>query len=63
MLKCWFRTGRNECNQFRPNSSLKYQSPAPETIEPKVKILTLELVQLIGAVQATLCLSDRLLSF
>ena len=38
-------------------------SPAPETIEPKVKILTLELVQLIWAVQATLCLSDRLLSF
>ena len=31
---------RNEYNQFRPHSSLNYQPPAPETIEPKVEILT-----------------------
>ena len=31
---------RKEYNQFRPHSSLNYQPPAPETIKPKVKILT-----------------------
>ena len=31
---------RNEYNQFRPHSSLNYQPPAPEKIEPKVEILT-----------------------
>ena len=31
---------RKEYNQFRPHSSLNYQPPAPETIKPKVEILT-----------------------
>ena len=31
---------RNEYNQFRPHSSLNYQSPTPVTIKPKVEILT-----------------------
>jgi hypothetical protein len=31
---------RKEYNQFRPHSSLNYQPPAPETINPKVEILT-----------------------
>lgn len=31
---------RREYNQFRPHSSLNYQPPAPETIAPKVEILT-----------------------
>ena len=31
---------RIEYNQIRPHSSLNYQPPAPETIEPKVGILT-----------------------
>ena len=31
---------RIEYNQIRPHSSLNYQPPAPETIEPKVEILT-----------------------
>ena len=31
---------RNEYNQFRPHSALNYQPPAPETIKPKVEILT-----------------------
>ena len=31
---------RNEYNQFRPHSSLNYQPPVPETIIPKVEILT-----------------------
>ena len=33
-----------EYNQFRPHSSLNYRPPAPETIEPKVKTLTLKVV-------------------
>ena len=40
---------RNEYNQFRPHSSLNYQPPVPETIKPKVEILTWEVVQLTGA--------------
>ena len=31
---------RKEYNQFRPHSSLNYQPPAPETINPNVEILT-----------------------
>jgi len=31
---------RKEYNHFRPHSSLNYQPPAPETIKPKVEILT-----------------------
>ena len=31
---------KKEYNQFRPHSSLNYQPPAPETINPKVEILT-----------------------
>ena len=31
---------RKEYNQFRPHSSLNYQPPAPETIKPKVEILS-----------------------
>lgn len=31
---------RNQYNQFRPHSSLGYRPPAPETIKPKVEILT-----------------------
>tara|TARA_B000000460_G_scaffold238198_1_gene201661 strand:- start:129 stop:479 length:351 start_codon:yes stop_codon:yes gene_type:complete len=31
---------RKEYNQFRPHSSLNYQPPAHETINPKVEILT-----------------------
>ena len=31
---------RKEYNQFRPHSSLNYQPPAPETIMPKVEMLT-----------------------
>ena len=31
---------RNEYNQFRPHSSLNYRPPVPETIKPKVTILT-----------------------
>ena len=31
---------RIEYNQIRPHSSLNYQPPALETIEPKVEILT-----------------------
>jgi len=31
---------RKEYNQFRPHSSLNYQPPAPETIKPKLGILT-----------------------
>jgi putative transposase len=31
---------RNQYNQFRPHSSLSYRPPAPETIKPKVEILT-----------------------
>ena len=31
---------RKEYNQFRPHSSLNYQPPAPETIKPKMEILT-----------------------
>lgn len=31
---------RNHYNQFRPHSSFDYQPPAPETIKPKVEILT-----------------------
>jgi hypothetical protein len=42
---------RNEYNQFRPHSALNYQPPAPETIKPKVEILTQEVVQLNGAGQ------------
>jgi putative transposase len=29
-----------EYNQIRPHSSLNYQNPSPETIQPKMKILT-----------------------
>ena len=39
----------NEYNQFRPHSSLNYQPPVPETIIPKVKIITQRVVQLTGA--------------
>ena len=39
---------RIEYNQFRPHSSLNYQPPVPETIKPKVEILTWEVVQLTG---------------
>ena len=31
---------RKQYNQFRPHSSLNYQPPAPETINPNVEILT-----------------------
>jgi putative transposase len=31
---------RNEYNQFRPHNLLNYQPPVPETIMPKVEILT-----------------------
>ena len=31
---------RKEYNQFGPHSSLNYQPPAPETINPNVEILT-----------------------
>jgi transposase InsO family protein len=31
---------REEYNQFRPHSSLNYQPPAPETINPRVEIPT-----------------------
>jgi transposase InsO family protein len=31
---------RNGYNQFRSHSSLNYQPPTPETITPKVEILT-----------------------
>jgi transposase InsO family protein len=31
---------RVEYNQIRPHSSLNYQPPAPETITPKIEILT-----------------------
>jgi hypothetical protein len=30
----------NQYNQFRPHSSLGYRPPTPETIKPKVEILT-----------------------
>ena len=40
---------RKDYNQFRPPSSFNYQPPAPETIKPKVKILTYKVVQLIYA--------------
>ena len=37
---------RKEYNQVRPHSSLKYKSPAPETIQPVfIPSLTLEVVQ------------------
>jgi hypothetical protein len=39
----------NEYNQFRQYSSLNYQPPVPETIIPKVEILTLSVVQQTGA--------------
>jgi transposase InsO family protein len=32
----------NRYNQFRPHSALIYRPPAPETIKPKVEILTEE---------------------
>ena len=44
---------RKEYNQFRPHSSLNYQPPAPETINPKV-------VQLTGAGQKSLAVKLRL---
>ncbi|MBL79286.1 MAG: hypothetical protein CMH70_04580 [Nitrosomonadaceae bacterium] len=31
---------RKEYNHFMPHSSLNYQPPVPETIKPKVEILT-----------------------
>jgi putative transposase len=36
LIESW----RIEYNQIRPHSSFNYQPPAPETIEPKVEILT-----------------------
>ena len=38
--KVFIEQWRKEYNQFRPHSSFNYQPPAPETIKPKVKILT-----------------------
>ena len=38
--KVLIETWRNQYNQFRPHSSLGYRPPAPETIKPKVVILT-----------------------
>ena len=40
LLTCPPENWRKEYNQFRPHSSLNYQPPAPETINPKVVQLT-----------------------
>ena len=41
---CWAKvlieSWRNEYNQFKQHSSVNYQTQAPETIIPKVEILT-----------------------
>jgi hypothetical protein len=47
LIKQW----RKEYNQFRPHSLFNYQPSAPETIKPKVKILTLKVVQPSRSVQ------------